>query len=161
MSLESDSLAKAKREHHRLILNSADGKLAVMAKSPKFAVYAAEYMQAIKAERKKSISSIKAECCRIEWWRDYLGNTPLNKLNLAIIRQGLTKLASEGRKGKVLGPRSINYYLTGISNVLNRAKEDEWVRTVPIPSNTLRQKVPCAERPLFTQATQRLGTKSH
>ena len=88
------SLAEAKKEHQRLILNSADGKLAVMGRAPKFASYAASYMQAIKAECKKALPTIKAECCRIEWWRDYLGDTPLNKLSLPIIRKGLIMLAT-------------------------------------------------------------------
>jgi integrase len=79
-----------------------------------------------------------------------LGDIPLNKLTLPIIRKGLAKLASEGRNGKTLGKRSLNYYVTGILNVLNRAKEDGWIRSNPIPPKTLWQKLPRPERPLFT-----------
>ena len=88
VSLKADTLAKAKNEHQKLVINSADGNLAVMGKTPKFFDYANEYMRTIRTESKKCLSTIKSE-----WWRDYLGDIPLNKLTLPIIRKGLSKLA--------------------------------------------------------------------
>jgi len=149
-NLKANTFAQAREEHQRLVLQSRDGCLPVMGKTPDFSVYAREYIQTITAERKKRPSTLRSECYRIEWWCEYLGNVPLNKLTLPVIRRGITQLAGKGQRGRPLSKRSLNYYATVIRNVLNRAIEDGWLKSNPIVHKALWYKLDRAERPLFT-----------
>ena len=44
----------------------------------------------------------------------------------------------------------MNYYLTGINNVLNQAVEDKVINANPITAKSVWQKLKKVERPLFT-----------
>ena len=76
---------------------------------------------------------------------------PLNKITLPTIRKGLAKLKKEGNKNRQLTDRSLNYYVTAVNLVLNRAVEEGWLTTPPIPPKSLWRKLRRPERPFVTE----------
>ena len=76
VTLTATTLAQAREEHQRLKIQSRDGALPALGKSPSFTVFADEYMKSVAAEAKKCASTIKAENCHIRWWQTFLASTP-------------------------------------------------------------------------------------
>lgn len=90
-------------------------------------------MKEIKAEQVKCESTIRSECYRVEWWKQHLGNTPINKLTFADIRGSTTLLAQKGNGDQRLSRRSLNYYFTVMRNILNRPVENGCMNLVTVP----------------------------
>lgn len=151
VKLAATTFPKAKEEHQRLKIQSKDGTLSAVGKSPNFTSYAQDYMNSITNEAKKCDSTIRAEKSRIVWWQNYLGTIPLNKISLATVRKGMAKLKTEGNRNRQLSDRSLNYYVTGINNVLNRAVEEGWLPSSPIPPKSLHRKLRKGERAFVTE----------
>ncbi len=149
LRLKATTLAQARDELQRLRIQSRDGNLIHLGKSPGFTQFADEYMQSVAQEGKKCPSTIYAESCRIRWWQHHLAETPINKITLPLVRQGIAQLRNDTSSSKPLSDRSLNYYVTAMNNVLNRALELHLIQSHPIPPKTLWRKLKRSERPLI------------
>ena len=49
----------------------------------------------------------------------------------------MAKLKKEGNRNHQLSDRSLNYYVTGINNVLNRAVEEGWLPCDTVNNHTV------------------------
>ena len=150
INLSTKTLKQAIDEQQEVKFQHRDGKLTTPKRTPGFSEYAYEYMQNIRCERKKRPSTIASECLKVTWWINVLGNIPLSKITLKIVKDHHRRLRSTGPKGHPLSDRTMNYYLTGINNVLNQAVEDKVINANPITAKSVWQKLKKVERPLFT-----------
>lgn len=123
---KAQTQAQAVAELRRLKTGREKGELASLRLCPKFNEYATSYLTAIETAGSKRPRTLATEKVHIKAWTTHLGETRLNLITKAMIRAFMEKRQAAG-----VSPRTVNLGIVVLRNVLNRAKEDEWLRQLP------------------------------
>jgi len=130
--------------------------LPVLKRSPKLNKYWDDYFkfyEAVKDAKRKS--TLRLEKTAQRSWLEFLPDVRVKEVS----RKHINGFIAD-RQEKGLAPRSVNLYLIALRNVLKRAKEDGWIKT--LPTDNLRPlKVDQRKRRLYTSAEmEKLYTKA-
>lgn len=122
-----DSPAKALAELNKLRQLKRENTLPILHRTPKFAEYVKEYLAYFeKAKDAKRPKTLKTERVHLDLWVKHMGEVRLNKINRAMINAFIAKQQDAGWCG-----RTVNLGVTVLRNVLNRAVDDNYLRTLP------------------------------
>lgn len=113
-------------------------------RAPKFAVYADQYIEAIKGAKKHRV--VIGEKAMIKQWKKHLGDIRLDQIRKAHVNDFITKRLKAKKS-----PRTCNLNVIVLRNVLKRAIDDGHLPTNPI-AGIKPLKVTTAKRDLFTAA---------
>ena len=76
---------------------------------------------------KKSVSAQENQKAQIKWWKEQIGHYTLADVTAAHITECREKLLSEPTKrGRLLGPATVNRYLAALSHAFNIAVNEWW-----------------------------------
>lgn len=122
-----------------------DGALPVLRRCPKFSDYVEEYLEKISAGGgSKRPATIAKERYNLARWKVHFGDTPINHITKPMIIAFRDKRQSDGKK-----PRTLNLDIIALRNVLKRAVDDGWLKTLPL-ENLRPLKAVSKRRPLVT-----------
>ena len=121
------TVAQAKEAHQDLLKGRRDDNLPVLRRSPKLADYWQEYFDFYeKVKDAKRLSTLHREKSARNKWLAHLGEIRLS---------GITRLHINGfiakRQGDGSAPRTVNLDIIALRNVLKRAIDDGWIKTLP------------------------------
>lgn len=154
--LQADTVAQATAEMHALQTRREDNSLPALRRAPKFNEYVDQYLAYYKtvkgAKRKRTIET---ETGHLNHWKAHLGETRLNQINRAMINDFIAKRKApkEDEDGgvKTISNRTINLAIVCLRNVLKKALEEGWIKTLPT-ENMRPLKYTARKRQLFTLA---------
>ena len=126
------TVAEAVAAMDRLKVQRADDTLPVLKQTPKFNDYAKAYLSNPTTLTKRA-KTIQTETTHVNKWISYLGETRLDKITQPTLAQIRDKMLTDtslhtGRQNK---PRTVNLAMTCLRNVLNKAKDDGWIKRLP------------------------------
>jgi integrase len=141
------SSAQAVAQMARLRTQRVDNALPVLARQPKFADYAVQYISAISGgQGAKSNSSIQKEKAILSRWTEAVGQLRLDQIKRVHVNRFI-----ESRLKENVSPRTINLDVIALRVILKRAFSDGLIQRLPMeglrPLKTIARK-----RPLFTSA---------
>ena len=122
-----DSPAQALAELNRLRQLKRANALPVLHRTPKFQDYVKEYLAYFeKAKDAKRPKTIKTERVHLDLWVKHVGEIRLHKITRAMIHAFIAQQQEAGWCG-----RTVNLSVTVLRNVLNRAIDDNYLKTLP------------------------------
>jgi integrase len=139
------TVAKAREQLEDLKVGRRQGSLTVLKRTPKFEVFADEYLQFYEdAKEAKRASTLETERYAINQWRKHLGHLRVDKIRRVHIDSFIAKRQKAG-----LAARTVNLEVTVFRNVMRKAIDARWI--TQLPTENLR---PLKSRPqkrrLFT-----------
>lgn len=139
------SVAQAVEEMNRLKVKRSENDLPVLTRTPKLGDYVKSYLEFIKSgQGTKKPKTIKKEEYTLNGWVKHLGGVHLDKIRKVHINSYIAQRLEAGAS-----PRTVNLDVGTLRNVLNRAIDDEWIRTLPT-ENLRPLKCVARKRELFT-----------
>ncbi len=122
--------AKAREKLEDLRKDKRDDKLPNVHRTPKFADYVKEYLAYFeKAKDAKRPKTMKTERIHLDAWAKSIGGVRLDKITPEMIRD----FTAQQQQGGWCG-RTVNLAVTVLRNVLNRAIDDNYLKTLPTTS---------------------------
>lgn len=119
--------AQAQAELRRLQTQREDGELPVLRQAPKFSDYMQSYLAYYEAARDaKRWGTLATERVHLRAWQEHLGETRLAEITPAKINAYIARRQAGGWTG-----RTVNLSVTILRNVLNRAIDEGWIRSLP------------------------------
>jgi hypothetical protein len=114
---------------NRLKINREDHRLtAVRKRTPEFAEYADEYFRFYEMVKDaKRPATLRTERACIRRWKEFLGNTHLNQINKPMINGFIAQ-----RQGAGVSGRTVNLEIIALRNVLKRAIDDGYLKSLPM-----------------------------
>ena len=110
-----------------LLKSKRDKALPILRLAPKFQDYSEQYFAYYaQAKDAKRSSTLDTERVAIRHWTDHLGHVRLHQINRPMVNAYIAKRQALGRSG-----RTVNLEMTAFRNVLNRAIDDGWIRSLP------------------------------
>lgn len=149
---DAQSVAEAQAAMRVLITKRDTGILPTMGRKPRFDDYEAHYLAYhARASGTKRLSTMKTETVHLKHWVAFLGETRLDRITLARVREFVAVKQTEG-----WAPRTVNLAVTCLRNVLNFAIEEKILTHRP-SDGYKPQKIRRQERKLITaDAIERL-----
>jgi len=146
--------AQAVAKFQELLTQRRQGALPVLNRTPKFADYAAEYFEYYKQVKDaKRESTLSTERIAVNHWIEHLGHVRLDRITRALVNGYIAKRQMAGMTG-----RTVNLEVTCFRNVMNRAIDDKWIRSLPT-ENLRPLKWTPRKRELFnTEQLERICT---
>ncbi len=136
--------AQAVAELKRLQTKRADDDLGAVGRTPKFADYAARYLEFI--ETSKKAGTVDKERSTLALWTEHLGQLRVNQVKRVHVNRFVEKRLKEK-----LSPRTANLDVISLRNVLKRAVDEGLIQR--LPTEGLRPlKTTVRKRPLFGPA---------
>jgi len=121
-----------------LLKGRRENSLPILRQTPKFAEYAEEYFKFYEsAKDAKRVSTLKTERVAIRHWNEHLGHVRLNQITRALVNAYIAKRQGVGRSG-----RTVNLEVIGFRNVLKRAIDDGWLKSLPTENLRLLKWAP-------------------
>jgi integrase len=121
------TIPQAQAKLRRLQTRREDQELPALRRAPKFTDYAQGYLSYFeKVKDAKSPRTLATERVHLNAWTAHLGETRLNHITRAMINAFIEKRQAEGVSG-----RTVNLAVIVLRNVLKRAIEDNWIRSLP------------------------------
>ncbi|MBI5800262.1 MAG: tyrosine-type recombinase/integrase [Verrucomicrobia bacterium] len=136
--------AKARAALGRLRTQREDQDLPALREAPKLKDYVAEYFIAIKDTKRPG--TITTERANLNAWIDQIGEVRLHHINRAMVNKFITRRLKAGAN-----PRTVNLAVICLRNVLKRAIDDKWIKTLPT-ANLKPLKWKAKKRTLFADA---------
>ncbi len=123
------TVAKATAVLNRLKVDREDHRLTTVRKrTPEFAEYAEEYFRFYETVRDaKRPATLRTERVCIRRWREFLGETRLSQINKPMINGFIAQRQAAGVSG-----RTVNLEVIALRNVLKRAIDDGYLKTLPM-----------------------------
>jgi integrase len=119
--------AQAVAKFQELLTQRRKGSLPVLDRTPKFADYADRYFDYYKQVRDaKRESTLYTERIAVNHWTEHLGYVRLDRITRALVNGYIAKRQAAGMTG-----RTVNLEVTCFRNVMNRAVDDGWIRSLP------------------------------
>jgi integrase len=119
--------AQAVAELKRLQTQRADNQLPVIGRTPKFADYAARYLNFIASgQGTKKPGTIQKEKAILGRWTDFLGQLRDDQIKRVHVNRFI-----EGRLNEDVSPRTVNLDIIALRVVLKRAVEDGLIQRLP------------------------------
>jgi integrase len=141
------TVADAVAALNRLKTERIDGHLPVLRRTPTFAEYAQQYLDHYKAlPDAHRPSTCAKEASIIDLWTKEIGHVRLNHINKAMIGAHIRARQEAGMKG-----RTCNLDVLTLRNVLKKAQDDGWIKTLPTDNLRPLKSTP-PKRELITQA---------
>lgn len=104
-----------------------DNSLPVLRRAPKFAEYVDHYFAFYeRAKDAKRVSTLYTERIALNHWIEHLGHVRLNQINRAMVNAYIATRQAAGRSG-----RTVNLEVIAFRNVLKRAIDDGWIKSLP------------------------------
>jgi len=140
-----ETVSQALSEMKRLQIKRTDNDLPVLTRTPKFADYAARYLDFISSgQGTKKQGTIQKERTTLAQWTEQIGSLRLDQIKRVHVNRFM-----EQRLKKNIAPRTVNLDVISLRNVLKRAIEENYIQRLPTeglrPLKTSTQK-----RSLFT-----------
>lgn len=136
--------AEARAALNRLHTQREDQDLPALREAPKLKDYVEEYFIAVKDA--KRAGTLTTERANLNAWIEQIGGVRLHHINRAMINKFITRRLKDGAS-----KRTVNLAVICLRNVLKRAIDDHWVKSLPTQNlRPLKWKAP--KRPLFTDA---------
>lgn len=137
------TVADAKTAMQDLQKDRRDHNLPVLKRSPRLSDYWAEYFKFYEqAKDAKRPATLKCEQCAKRSWLKHLGEIRLQEITRAHINGYIAK-----RQVAKIAPRTVNLYVIALRNVLKRAVDDGFLKSLPM-ENLHPLKVDQRKRPL-------------
>ncbi|MEN9574805.1 MAG: hypothetical protein RL514_2660 [Verrucomicrobiota bacterium] len=141
------TVAEAQAALRRLLTQREDQTLPVLRQTPKFRDYVADYFaHYAKASKEKRTSTLATERAHLNAWMEHLGGTRLHRITPKMVDKFLAHRQSEG-----VSPRTVNLAVTCLRNVLDRARQEKLIKSLPT-ENRRPLKYKPRERPGFNDA---------
>jgi integrase len=126
--LSVDSVAQAQAELRRLQTKRENNALPILKQTPKFSEYVDKsylaFYEAVKdAKRPRTLETEKGH---LTFWKAHLGDTRLDRITRAMINAFIAK-----RQAANKSPRTVNLGVVVLRNVLRKAIDDGWLKTLP------------------------------
>lgn len=123
----ANSVAEARKALNRLLAQRENNDLPSLRRSPKFCDYVDLYLRnlAIVVDAKRP-ATVQKERYTLKYWCNHLGSTRLHHINRAMINAFIVKRQAAGISG-----RTVNLDIIALRNVLKRAIDDGWLRSLP------------------------------
>ena len=122
-----ETVAQAQAELRRLITRREDNTLPVLKRAPKFAGYAQQYLAYYDVVKDaKRPGTLRTERSYLGQWIRHLGDTRLDKITRPMVNAFIAK-----RQGEGVSARTVNLNVVCLRNVLKRAIEDGWLKSLP------------------------------
>ena len=119
--------AQAVAKFQELLTQRRKGALPVLDRTPKFADYAEQYFDYYKQVKDaKRESTLYTERIAVNHWIEHLGHVRLDRITRALVNGYIAKRQGAGMTG-----RTVNLEVTCFRNVMNRAVDDGWIRSLP------------------------------
>ena len=144
---KAQTVAEARIALQDLQKDRREENLPVLKLSPKLTTYWEDYFKFYDAVKDaKRHGTLRLEKTASRSWLAYLPELRLKEITRKHINGFIAARQAEG-----LAPRSVNLYLIALRNVLKRAKEEGWIKT--LPTDNLRPlKVDQRKRRLYSPA---------
>jgi integrase len=141
------TVAQAVAELRRLVTKREDNTLPILRRTPKFSEYVTQYFEYYdKVKDAKRPKTLQTERGHLNAWVEHLADTRIDRINRAMINAFIAKRQGDGRS-----PRTVNLGVTVLRNVLKRAIDDGWLKTLPT-ENLRPLKYTPRKRGLFSSA---------
>ena len=118
------TVAQAQAELRRLLTQREDGALPVAKLTPKFSELARHYLEIAQATKRSS--TLETETAHLHAWIAHLGGTRLSHIKRPAIDGFITKRKTQG-----VSNRTINLGIVVLRNLLNKAIDEGWIKTLP------------------------------
>lgn len=119
--------AQAVAEMERLKTQRTDNALPILKRTPKFSEYVAGYFEYYgQVKDAKRPATIVKEKGSLRRWAEHFGDIRLDKIRRAHVNALIAK-----RQGAGMAARTVNLDVIALRNVLKRAIEDDWIRSLP------------------------------
>ena len=139
--------AQAVAKFQELLTQRRKGALPVLKLTPKFADYAAQYLEFYKKVKDaKRASTLATEGFAIDRWIEHLGHVRLDRITRALVNSFIAKRQADGLSG-----RTVNLEVICFRNVMKRAIDDGWITSLPT-QNLRPLKWTPHKRDLYTEA---------
>jgi len=144
---KAHTVAEARTALQDLQKDRREENLPVIKRSPKLKDYWEYYFKFYEAAKDaKRHGTSRLEKTSMRSWLEYLPDLRLKEIS----RKHINGFIAD-RQEKGLAPRSVNLYIIALRNVLKRAKEDRWIKTMPT-DNLRPLKVNQRKRRLYSPA---------
>lgn len=121
------TVAEARKAFNQLLTKRENNDLPALRQSPKFDDYVTTYLNYLNVVLDaKRPATIQKERYTLRLWREHMGQTRLHHINRAMINAFIAKRQAAGMSG-----RTINLDIIVLRNVLRRAIDDGWLKTLP------------------------------
>jgi hypothetical protein len=123
----AEIVAQAQEQLKTLHVDRTRNDLPVLKRTPKFADYAAQYLAYFDTVTDaKRPSTIQKERGAIKLWTAHIGGLRLDKIHGIHINSFIEK-----RQAEKISGRTVNLDIIVLRNVLKRAIDDQWIKTLP------------------------------
>lgn len=123
----ADTVPQAVVKLQDILKGRRDNSLPVLRQTPKFAEYADQYFNFYKQVKDaKRVSTLKTERVAIRHWTEHLGQVRLNQINRAMVNAYIANRQAGGLSG-----RTANLEVIAFRNVMKRAIDDGWLKSLP------------------------------
>jgi len=124
---EAHTVAEARMSLNQLLTKRENNDLPALRRSPKFDDYVTTYLNYLNVVvDAKRPATIQKEGYTLRLWCEHLGQTRLHHINRAMINSFIAKRQAAGMSG-----RTVNLDIIVLRNVLRRAIDDGWIKTLP------------------------------
>jgi integrase len=122
-----ETVAEARKALNKLLTRREDSDLPSLKRAPKFEDYEKTYLAylTVVVDAKRP-ATVQKERYILQRWREHLGAIRLNNINRAMINAFIAKRQAAGISG-----RTVNLDVIVLRNVLRRAIDDGWIKTMP------------------------------
>jgi integrase len=125
--LESATVAEAREQFRKLLVERDENQLRHIGQAPKFSDYVADnYLRHLASSGKKP-DTIVCEKVHLKGWQEALGHLNLDKIRPHHVTAHLQKLKEQGKAN-----RTRNLSLVVLRNVLKNARTDGFLKTLPV-----------------------------
>jgi integrase len=123
----AETVAQAQEQLKTLHVDRTRNDLPVLKRTPKFADYAAQYLAYFDTVKDaKRPSTIQKERGTIKLWIKHIGGLRLDKIRRIHINSFIEK-----RQAEKISGRTVNLDIIVLRNVLKRAIDDQWIKSLP------------------------------
>jgi integrase len=121
------TIAQAQEQLKTLHVDRTRNDLPVLKRTPKFADYAAQYLAYFDSVKDaKRPATIQKERGAIKLWTEHMGGLRLDKIRRLHINSFIEK-----RQAQKISGRTVNLDIIALRNVLKRAIDDQWIKSLP------------------------------
>lgn len=125
--LDAQTVGQAQEEMRRLLTQRSEDRLPAVKQAPKFDDYVGQYLAFYETVRHaKRERTLATERIHLKQWVEHLGSTRLNRITRPMIHRFIEKRQAQGVTG-----RTINLAVIVLRNVLNRAVDEGWLKSLP------------------------------
>jgi len=122
-----ETVAQAQAALRRFFMHREDNSLPMLKRAPKFSDYVEQYLAYYTLVKDAKRSTImKSERVHLRHWMKHLGDLRLDRITSAAINGFIAKRQALGRSG-----RTVNLDVIVLRNVLKRAIDDGWIKSLP------------------------------